>query len=163
MKKQIAIFVLLSTALASLGLTLAKVDGPDNPPRAALDEYLSFLELPNPKPVRDELFHEDVVGYWSRGQTFIGRDAVVSEIRKAIEGDSKIVKSMKFDVETSQERVFDDGAWLGGIINIRVEMNDGRKFVRSIRMTLVLTEKDDTWQIVHEHSSLLNEKFTNGL
>ena len=50
-------------------------------------------------------------------------------------------------------RIGERGAWVGGIVDLHVEMSDGARRTVRLRGTHVLEKREGGWIVVHEHFS----------
>ncbi len=129
--------------------------------RAALNEYLATVAYPDPKPIDPQLFAIDILAFWSNGETYRGREAVVQAMKVGVREIEADFESFAAKATKVHVRCEGDAAWVTCRISLGGTLTEERgKFRRTIRSTFVFEKVADRWQMIHEHSSRLESKKT---
>lgn len=150
----------IGSILIVLTLTAAaRLDVRDSGPRAVLEEMLTSARHPDPQPVDPQLFAPDIEAFWSDYSTHHGREAVIKATEASMSEVATEMSSFKAtatDVTVHRKRNL---AWLTCKIQTEGTMKEGdTPYSRTVRSTFIFEKRDDRWQIVHEHSSVLPKK-----
>ena len=128
-------------------------------PRVALDEYLSFAQYPDSRPVDPGLFASDIEAFWSNNTEHRGRDAVAKAIEVSMREVADNMTSFTPSATDVTVHRKGDLAWLTCRIQSKGVLRDGdAPFHRTVRSTFIFEKRAGRWQMVHEHSSHLPDK-----
>ena len=155
---------ILTVPIAAITL-VAFVSGASTPPvdddaavRAALNSYLATVAYPDPKPIDPTLFATEIDAFWSNGETYRGRSAVVKALNIGVR--EVAAEFGTFAVKAEDVNVHRQGnlAWVVCRIDLAGTLTEQRgTFHRTIRSTFVFEKGEERWQMVHEHSSRLSQ------
>lgn len=151
-----------TTTIIALALTVspcrsAPLRGVAEPDvRAALEQYLSFVDYPNPPRLDPHLFARDVQAFWSKGQTYADRQSVI----RALEDDRRQAAThfKSLDAQARNVSIHGSGdiAWVTCEIHIKGELRQtSGPYQRAVRSTFIFERREGRWQMTHEHSSPL--------
>ena len=122
--------------------------------RAVYDRYVATIRYPDPGPLAKDDFAPEFFGWWSNGATVEGRDAQEKQCVEAITEVEGVFSQLTYRSEIRQCRVVGEAAWLVANLHIKGTLRESEvPFVRSTRITLILSKTDGVWRVVHEHSS----------
>lgn len=144
---------------------IALVSGASTPPvdddaavRAALNEYLATVAYPDPKPIDPKLFAAEIEAFWSNGEAYRGRAAVVKAMEvgvREVEADFESFAAKAEKVNVHRNGNF---AWVVCRIELTGTLTKERgTFDRTIRSPFVFEKGGERWQMVHEHSSRVSQ------
>jgi len=122
--------------------------------KAVLDAYFAVVRFPEPADIDPELFAPDVYVLWSKGESHVGRDAVVAQLEKGKGTFEATFESLTTTLRDVEVHVHGDFAWVTALVHLD-GTGKGNKapLDRDVRATFVLEKSDGRWRIVHEHDS----------
>ena len=142
-----------AAAVACLGL-MGPPENDEQAVREVLSKYLAAVAWPSPQPIDSEIFAEDILAFWSGGQTYNGRAEVVKAMENGIAELKADFTAFGVRAENIQVRGSKDMIWMTCQLEARGTLTEERgEFQRTVRSSFVFEMRGDKWQMTHEHSS----------
>jgi ketosteroid isomerase-like protein len=154
MKKGMIVVLCVVVLLAGMGLSLSPESAEKGRIKKVLSDYVDYVNKGGPVLQDTTIFAEDIVAFWSNGNVYEGRDAVVAAHKEGREEVVQIMTSFTMTPEDIKIHLKGDIAWLTCNLHAKGVVKETKgKFERWVRSTFVFEKRDAKWQMVHEHST----------
>ena len=123
-----------------------------------IDHYVGFVTDQKQSVLDENIFAADIVAFWSNGETYKGRAAVVKAHRDGRTEVLQVMKTLTIEPRNVTVRIKGNLAWMTCELHFNGIVKQGNQpLQRIVRSTFVFEKQGGRWQIVHEHSSRLTK------